>query len=80
MQIGQLSRQVVDLPSLIGGFMGNTIYNPKNKICKDLESRFDSNTSLKEEEIMEKVKVENEKKVSENTKDYMREGSQLISI
>lgn len=40
MQIGQLSRQIADLPSSSGGFTGNTMNNPKNETCNALEEGF----------------------------------------
>lgn len=38
MKIGQLSRQIVVLPSLSGGFTGNTIENPKNETYKVVDT------------------------------------------
>ncbi|XP_050909769.1 uncharacterized protein LOC127123611 [Lathyrus oleraceus] len=38
--IAQLSRQIVVLPSSSEGFIGNTMDNPKNETCKDVETDF----------------------------------------
>lgn len=54
-QIGQLSRQIVALPSLSGGFTGNTIDNPKNETCKVVEIDFGVVTKIGE---AERVKVD----------------------
>lgn len=37
-QIGQLSRQIIALPSSSEGFTGTTVDNPKNESCKAVET------------------------------------------
>ena len=65
MQIGQLSRQIVVLPSSSGGFTGNTVDNPKNETCKALEAGFEVITNIGKDEVMEEVLIEKDEKVSE---------------
>lgn len=38
--IGQLSRQIADLPSSSGGFIGNIVGNPKNEPWKAVDTSF----------------------------------------
>lgn len=60
MQIGQLSRQIAVLPSSSGGFIGNTVDNPKNGACKDLETCFEVITNRGDGEIVEENLIEEE--------------------
>lgn len=55
MQIGQLSRQVALLPGSSGGFIGNTIDNPKDKTCKAIKLGYGVERSWREDEIYEEV-------------------------
>lgn len=59
-QIDQLFRQIIALPSSSEGFTGNTVDNPKNKSCKALETCFKVATNKGEEEIVEEGLVEKE--------------------
>lgn len=81
MQIGQLSRQMEALASKNGGFVRNTIYNPKNESCKAIELRNKvvpssqkiigkgKEASESERKIEEDIVVENEvDKISEGEK------------
>lgn len=59
-QIGQLSRQIVVLSCLSGGFVGKTVENPKNESCKVVEIDFEVATNKGEDEIIEEDFIEKE--------------------
>ena len=58
MQVGQIYRQIVALPSSSGGFRGNIMDNPKNETCKALETSFQVITNRGEDEIVEEDFIE----------------------
>ncbi|XP_050910031.1 uncharacterized protein LOC127123897 [Lathyrus oleraceus] len=78
-QIGQLSRQIVALPSSSGGFTGNTVDNPKNETCKVVETYFGVVTEKGEveraqDDEIEKKECGSEKEDGENQGDKEERG------
>lgn len=54
--IGQLSRQIVAFPSSSGGFIGNTVDNPKNETCKVMKTDFGLVTRNEKVEKIKRIK------------------------
>lgn len=65
MHIGQLSRQITNLPSSSGGFTGNTVDKPKNESCKAVETGFGVITEKGQDEIVKEDVIEKEEDVIE---------------
>lgn len=65
MHICLLSRQIDTLPSSSGWFIGSTIDNPKNELCKDVETGFGVITEKDEDEIVKEDMIETEEYVIE---------------
>lgn len=59
-QISQLSRQITYLPSSSEGFSDNTVDNPKNKSCKDVETCVGVIAKKEKDEIVEEGIMEKE--------------------
>ncbi|XP_050889027.1 uncharacterized protein LOC127094210 [Lathyrus oleraceus] len=67
------------LPSSSGGFKSNTVDNPKNETCNDLEAGFEVITNIGKDKVVEEVLIEkddvgSEKEGSENQSDKVEKG------
>lgn len=78
MRIGQLSRQIVILPSYSGGFTCNTVDNPKNESYKIVETYFGFITENDEDEIVKEDVIEKEE--SKNQGDQEARGFTLDQL
>ena len=69
MKIDQLSRQIVVLPSLSGGFTDNTIDSPKNETCKVLDTSLGEIIKQDKDDTTKEGVIEREKSENQGDKE-----------
>lgn len=84
-QIGQLSRQIVALPSSRGGFTGKNVDIPKNESCKAVDTGFgviieNGKDEILEEDMIEKKNEELKKRRVEIKVTKRKKESPLIKL